>query len=249
MPAPDWQRREFLDYKRRFHTRRSQSRDGTMVMTTAAYQAGSGFRPLLLLLPVLLVAGSALGYLMLVREGAIGGGSLQVHQVRGRVKASDDLKDWDLETGAKLHPGQRVVCGADGSVELRGADPDTRLLVFEGGSFYLKTLREVEDKKYLLEGRAEKGEVLFDFRSQTAIWGLEIQAPQGTRFLSKKVIMFKVGVGESGTRLVVGDGAVMAVGPGGEKDLVKADQAMKVTDDAPMGKPLGVNVLSERWNL
>lgn len=251
MADESWRQREWLDYKRRVHERRSQTREAAIAAGGGALDAGAveARNPLVYLVPFFLLSLAGLGYLLAVRGGGFGQGSLTVVKVKGRVHATDGMKDWRLGPGDRVQPGETVVCDKDGGVELKSADPDTRLLVFEGGRFVLKTLREVGERKFLLEGASLAGEVMLDFRSESAIWGVDVKAPTGVRFLSQKTIMFKVRTRDADSRLVVGDGKVMALGPGGTKQFVRADQRMTSTDGSPVQKPEGVNVLSERWNL
>lgn len=240
---------EFLDYKRRVHPRRAQTGLAPGDPEEEAQGGVSGASLVFLLIPFFVLSALGLAYMLFVRGGTAGSGSMLVAQLRGKVRASDGLKDWDLRVDDRLHPGQRVVCGRDGAVELRGADPENRLRVFEGGSFLIETLKQVGEKKFLLEGKVESGEVMIDFRSDTALWGVDVGLPTGTHVLSQRTIMFKVSVGDSGSRVVVGDGSVAALGPGGDRVTIRADQRMLATDDSPTAKPEGVNVLSERWNL
>jgi hypothetical protein len=180
--------------------------------------------------------------------------SLTVASVRGSVKCTDGLKDWDLAQGAQVLSGQRVITGKDGAVKLLGSDPDASVLVYEGSRFHLEKLEEVPSQglaAYKLRGAVEAGEVVLKFRSQQALWGVELKLLQGVSLFCRKVIMFKVALeGTSGSgEVVVGDGVVAAVGPDGDKAFIKADQKMKVTPQQAISKPVGANVLGERWSL
>lgn len=255
MASKDWLRLEFRDYKL-LRVRCRAARPGDDGGDGAAGPAGRSPSQLavLVLVPILMVCVTAGAWLLWTGGAGLGQGNLVVARTKGTVRASDDLKDWDLTVGARLTPGHRIFCGKDSAVELKGGDPDTRLVVFENGSFYLESLKLAKansannSKAFLLKGKVEKGDVLFDFRSETAFWGVEAKVPQGTRFLAQNVIMFKVTAGEDKSRLVVGDGVVAAMGPASEKEFVRAEQQMITSHDAVVSKPTGINVFSVGWN-
>lgn len=258
MGARAWQRAEFSRYKAwRSAQPALEDLAQAAVASPAGPAAARGFSidPMAFLplsfLSIMVLVGLAVFHLRGVEEPvAIG---LTVTTLRGSVKATDGMKDWDLEVGSRVYPGQRVLTGKDGAVKFQGTDPDASVLVYEGSRFHLDRLEEVPSPglpAYKLRGNVEAGEVVMKFRSQQSLWGVELKLPLGVSLFCRKVIMFKVALeATGGGEVVVGDGVVAAVGPDGEKSFIKADQKMKVNAQQPVSKPAGANVLGERWSL
>lgn len=177
--------------------------------------------------------------------------ALQVESVKGQVRLTDGMQDWPLEPGASVRAGQSVVTGADGVAKLSGGDAKSNLVLFENSGFRLDALEAVPSAgvpAFKLRGEVQQGEVIFQFRSNESLWGVDVKTPTESRLICRKVVFFKVATGDKGRlEVVVGDGIVAAVGPRGEKAFIKGDQKMVSTPTEPIRKPEGANVLNERW--
>lgn len=218
--------------------------------------AGISFDPLLKLVKplaaLLLVAGLGMAVVRYWPSGKQGApGVLRVVHRKGESTGTDGMKDWSLGKGAEVRAGHTLVVPEGSALKLQAGDPKASLYIFGGSRFTIK-LFTIESRDgipiYKLRTFLEKGAAVLKMSTRDSLWGVDVSVPTGVRFISRKLVYFRVVADEKQATVIVGDGVVAALDEAGEKTFVKADQKMISTYPKPLSRAKAADVLQEDWN-
>jgi hypothetical protein len=210
---------------------------------------GSKLLPALALL-ALVIGGTVWGIQHLPQAGGRAS-AFRVVALKGKVLATDGMEDQDLTKGSEIRAGLSIKVGPGAALKLQAGDPRASLILFQNSVLVVKQFTQEAGQAmdiYKLKGRLEKGGLVLNLRTRNSLWGVDIEAPTGVRFVGRKLVFFKLKAKQGKAEVVVGDGVVAALDTTGEKVFIKADQKMRSSSVEPLQKASAANVLQEEWS-